>query len=266
MLPIVLHHGIFGYDRMRFGPWQWCYFGGGIDQEIAARGHPLIVARVSRTGAIAERAEQLKQTVLDQLDLFGRPSDRVIILAHSMGGLDARYMIHKLEMAHRVAALITLSTPHRGSSYADYMLRNIDKSKRAQQLLRFLGLDLAGVRDLTVDALTQFNDQILDHPDVAYFSVSAARPWHRVPAFLVHSHHIVSRNEGPNDGIVSVKSAQWGTHLGTWPADHMHVVNRRLVLEIRQRTGNVRKRYAHLLDHLCGCGIIPASAPIIASA
>lgn len=264
MLPIVLHHGIFGYDRMRFGPWKWCYFGGGIDQEIASRGHPLIVARVSRTGPIAERAAQLKQTVLDQLELMGRSSDRVIILAHSMGGLDARYMIHRLGMASRVAALVTLSTPHRGSSYADYILRNIDKSRRAQQLLRFLGLDLSGIRDLTRPSMQRFNEQIPDHPDVTYFSISASRPWYRVPAFLVHSHHIVSRDEGPNDGVVSVASAQWGNHLETWPADHMHVVNRRLVLEIRNRTGNVRSRYARLLDELESRGLLnPSSSETI---
>ncbi len=255
MLPIVLHHGIFGYDRTRIGPLRWSYFGGGIEQELASRGHPLIVARVAKTASVADRAEQLRQTLLDQLELFKRPDDRVIIFAHSMGGLDARYMIHRLDMAHRVAALVTLSTPHHGSSYADYMLRNIDKSRKAQQLLRFLKLDLAGVRDLTIDAVKRFNDETPDHPDVAYFSVSAQRPWHRVPAFMVHSHHIVSRNEGPNDGIVSVKSAQWGTHLGTWPADHMHMVNRRLVLEIRNRTGNIRPRYAEILDQLAERGI-----------
>ena len=37
-----------------------------------------------------------------------------------MGGLDARYMIGQLGMADRVAALLTVTTPHRGSPYADW--------------------------------------------------------------------------------------------------------------------------------------------------
>ncbi len=252
MLPIVLHHGIFGYDRIQIGPVQWSYFGGGIEQEIADRGHPVIVAKVSRTASIADRAAQLKQILLEQLS---NSRKRVVIFAHSMGGLDARYMICKLGMADRVAALVTLSTPHRGSSYADYMLRHIDRSQHAQQLLKLLQLDLAGVRDLTIESMKRFNDVVADHPDVAYFSISASRPWHRVPAYLLHSHHVVTRNEGDNDGIVSVKSAAWGTHLETWPADHLHVVNRIQVLEIRQRTGDMRSRYVAILNELQHRGI-----------
>ena len=258
MLPIVLHHGIFGCDRMRIGPLVFSYFGGGIEHEIASRGHPLIVARVSKTASIAHRAAELKQTLLERL---AGSDDRVVILAHSMGGLDARYMIDKLDMSCRVAAMITLSTPHRGSSYADWVLKNIDKSRQAQNFLKFVKLDLAGLRDLTTEAVARFNDIVLDHPEVRYFSVSAARPWHRVPAFLVHSHRIVSREEGENDGVVSVKSAAWGTHLETWPADHMHMINRRYVIEIRSPTGNVRNRYAGLLDQLAARGIVaPRSA------
>ncbi len=261
MLPIVLHHGIFGTDRVRFGPIGWSYFGGGIECEIASRGHPLVMAKVSKTGSIAQRAAELKQTLVDRLGDAGK---RIVILAHSMGGLDARYMIRKLDMAHRVAALVTLSTPHHGSSYADWMLRNIDKSRQAQMLLRFIRLELDGVRDLTRKAAVRFNEEVPDHPDVAYFSISASRPWHRVPAFLLHSHRVVSRAEGPNDGVVSVKSATWATHLETWPADHMHMVNRRLVLEFRNPTGNVRGRYAGVLDQLASRGIL--RHPIVAVA
>jgi len=250
MLPIVLHHGIFGYDRVKIGPVKWSYFGGGIERAINERGHALIVARVSRSGSIATRAEQLKQTLLDQLDLFGRANERVVIFAHSMGGLDARYMISQLDMGHRVKALVTLSTPHRGCSYADWVLQNVDKRASVRQFLRVLRLNLAGVRDLTTHAVARFNDDVIDHPDVKYYSVTAARPWYRVPPFLLHSHRIVQKHEGDNDGIVSVASGQWGTHLGTWPADHLHVVNRRLVIELRQRTGNVLPRYMQVLDRL----------------
>ncbi len=32
------------------------------------------------------------------------------------------------------------------------------------------------------------------------------------------------KHEGPNDGLVSVKSSQWGTFLGTIDEDHMEQV------------------------------------------
>lgn len=257
MLPIVLHHGIFGYDRMRLGPIHWSYFGRGIRDTMTRRGHPLIVPCVAKTAPIAVRAGQLKQAILEQLRACDRPDDRVVIFAHSMGGLDARYMISKLGMASRVAALVTLSTPHRGSSYADWAVRNVSRNHGAQRLLRFLNIDLDAGRDLTLKAMERFNERVLDHPDVKYYSISAARPWHRVPAFLVHSHRIVTIHEGENDGIVSVRSARWGTHLGTWPADHLHVVNRRLVLELRNPTGCVLPRYVSILDTLKQDGVLP---------
>lgn len=257
MLPVFLHHGIFGYDRVQIGPVRWSYFGGGIERAIAERGHPVCAACVSPLGSIATRAADLKRSILEQLEQLGRPADeRIVLFAHSMGGLDARYMIAKLDMAHRVAALVTLSTPHRGSSYADWILKNIERSKFAQELLKVLRIDLDCCRDLTIDGCARFNDMIADHPDVAYFSVSASRPWHRVPPFLVHSHGVVRRKEGDNDGIVSVRSAQWGTHLSTWPADHVHMINHRLVVELRSPTGNIRPRYLAVLDHLDQAGIL----------
>jgi len=52
-----------------------------------------------------------------------------------------------------------------------------------------------------------------------------------------------------------VKSAQWGEHLETWPADHLHVLNKRLVLELKDPTGDMTPRYMKLLDHLCEHGL-----------
>ena len=54
--------------------------------------------------------------------------------------------------------------------------------------------------------------------------------------------------EGDNDCLVSVRSSTWGEHLGTWPADHFHILNRRLLIEWKKRTGDVRPYYAALLE------------------
>src|SRR5947209_5831161 len=125
MLPVVLHHGMFGFGNFQLGRFKLSYFAGGIEQAISQRGHPLIVSRVHPTAAIATRARQLKETILRRLEILGRPRDRVVIIAHSMGGLDARYMISCMGMENRVAALATISSPHHGSSYADWCLRHL---------------------------------------------------------------------------------------------------------------------------------------------
>jgi len=251
MTPIVLQHGLFGFSEMSVGKLKLSYFHK-IDKALKERGHPLIVSRVHPTGSIRLRARQMKRTIRDELKKQGLADQRVIILAHSMGGLDARYMISKLGMHETVEALVTISTPHRGSPYADWCLKNLGKRMGGLKLMKLLKLDVSAISDLTIGACAKFNDAVPDHPDVKYYSISAARPWHHVPAFLLHSYKVIYDEEGDNDGLVSVTSAAWGQHLETWKADHLHVINKRFVPEIRNRTGDMVPYYIRMLDKVAG--------------
>src|SRR5262245_4428914 len=124
MSPIVLHHGFLGVG-FRAGPVDLSYFRG-IDRALTSAGYPLIVSRVHPTAGIETRARQLKEIILRQMEILGRPrGERVVVVAHSMGGLDARYMITRLGMSDHVKALLTVSTPHRGTAYADWCVRHI---------------------------------------------------------------------------------------------------------------------------------------------
>jgi triacylglycerol lipase len=254
MTPIVLQHGLFGFAAVGIGPLKLTYFNR-IDRALAERGHPLIVPRVHPTGTIARRAAALKRSILDGLGSMGRAGERVIVIAHSMGGLDARYMISRLGMDRRVAALVTVCTPHRGSAYADWCLEHLGRRLKGMELVNLLALDARAVRDLSTGACTRFNETYPDIPAVRYFSISAQRAWRRVPPVFLHSHKVVHDAEGPNDGIVSVRSAAWGEHLGTWPCDHLHAVNKRLLPELHDRTGYVTPRYLAVIDHLCAEGL-----------
>jgi triacylglycerol lipase len=210
-----------------------------------------VVTKVHPTGGIAKRATQLKAAIEAGLaQLNGSGQGKFIIVGHSMGGLDARYMIQELGMADRVAALLTVTTPHRGSPYADWCVRHVGKRLHGFELMDFLGLDVDAARDLTTESCARFNERIKDVPGVAYFSVSAAREWPKVAPFVLHSHKVVFDAEGENDGLVSVKSSTWGTHLGTWRADHFHTINKRYVLEFRNRTGNIAPYYVRAVEQV----------------
>ena len=148
-------------------------------------------------------------------------------------------MIAELGMAERVAALLSITTPHRGSSYADWCVQNLGEKLGCARLLSMMGLDVRAIVDLTTASCRQFNRDVKNVVGVQYFSVSAARPWHRVPPWAIHAHKIVTAAEGDNDCVVSVKSSTWGTHLGVWPADHFHAINHRLVMEIKHPTGDI---------------------------
>ena len=221
---------------MKIGPVRFPCFRG-IDSAIRERGYPLLVTRVSRMGSIATRARQLKEQIekyLEERKLCGP----VVIAAHSMGGLDARYMISELGMASRVAALLTVSTPHRGSSWADWMLK------------RLRGFPIGGPaqRDLTVSSCAQFNERVPDAPGVKYFSICGMAPIQRIPLFSRKSYRVIFEAEGENDGLVSVRSATWGTHLETWEANHWEQRNVRLPGFVRDMSEQITPRWVAAVE------------------
>lgn len=249
MIPVVLHHGIFGFGQLHAGPLQISYFRK-IDRALAERGYPLIISRVHPTASIATRARQLKETILRQLAILGRESEKVLVVGHSMGGLDARYMISKLGMDDRVAALLTITTPHRGSPFADWCLRHLGQRLGAYKFLNFLGLDVQGASDLTTTSCRRFNEEVPDAPGVRYFSVGASRPWQRIPPFALLPYQIVYEAEGANDAFVSVKSSIWGKTLGVWPADHFHTINKRYVIELTDPTGDIAPYWVRAVEQV----------------
>ena len=249
MIPVVLHHGMFGFGGLQAGPIQLSYFRG-IDHAIAAKGHPLIVSRVHPTAGIATRARQLKATILRHRDLLAASGGKVIVIGHSMGGLDARYMISKLGMDDRVAALLTVTSPHRGSPFANWCLKHLANRLGAYKFLNFLGLDTQGGNDLTTESCCRFNEEVPDAPGVKYFSIGAARPWHKIPPFALPAYRIVYDAEGDNDSLVSTTSSVWGKHLGVWPADHFHTINKRWVIELKDPTGDIAPYWVRALGQV----------------
>src|SRR5206468_8061022 len=126
---------------------------------------------------------------------------------------------------------------------------------------RLLKLDVRAAYDLTTDSCERFNEEVPDAPGVRYFSISASRPWHKVAPLFLHSHKIIAAKEGDNDGLVSVASAKWGEHLGTWPADHLHAINKRFTIELKNPTGDMVPRYLEILDRLVQERLCSAAEP-----
>ncbi len=216
--PIVLVHGLCGYDRISLGGWTLKDYFPGIREQLEAVGNRVLVPRLSGTRSVAERAAELKRFIDKHVS-----KGRVHLIGHSMGGLDSRYMITHLGMAERVVSLTTVGTPHRGTTFADWGVRNF--RRLAAPLFQLLGLSYQAFLDLTTAACRQFNAAVPNVPGVRYFAVAGvcpvewmSAPW-RLPAAIVH------REEGPNDGVVSLASAQWGEHTDIWQGDHLNLVN-----------------------------------------
>jgi triacylglycerol lipase len=233
---------------MKLGRLKWSSFRQ-IDEAIETAGYPVFASAVHPTAGIEKRARQLRRWMLGILPKLGEP---VILIAHSMGGLDARFMITHLGMARHVAALATISTPHRGSPLADWFIQNFSRRWPGLQIAQKLGLEVGAAADLTTEQCARFNRETPDVAGVRYYSVSASRPRKLMPAFALHSHKIIYKAEGPNDGLVSVRSAKWGTYLGNWSADHWQSINRRYSWRGIHKPVNIVQKYVALLETVAG--------------
>jgi pimeloyl-ACP methyl ester carboxylesterase len=174
--PVVLAHGAvwfgaLGIERLKQDYWT------GTDMNLRRLGVKLIAPEVTPLGSIETRANELKAAILRAY-----PRGKVNVVAHSMGGLDARYMITKLGMGHRVASLTTLSTPHHGSFYADFARKYIGNWQGLSWLAGKAKIDHTALRDLTTAYMAdEFNPVVPDDPGVAYFSYAGATKIWRVP-------------------------------------------------------------------------------------
>jgi triacylglycerol lipase len=226
--PIVLAHGLMGFDELhlagRFlsGVQYWR----GIKEVLNANDIEVITTSVPATGAIEARARALEQEITTKA-----AGKDVNIIAHSMGGLDARCLISQLKpKAFKVMSLTTIATPHRGSSAADIIFREIGQEHLPgiYKLLSRLHIESGAFSQLTRAYLRdEFNPANPDDPAVRYFSYGASARPSLFSVFRV-SHDLIEELEGPNDGLVSVASSKWGKdgYKGTlMGVTHLDLIN-----------------------------------------
>ena len=110
----------------------------GIREVLESNGVEVLITRVAATASIADRAATLEELIAEKY-----PGRQVNLIGHSMvggiiraryelmidgiqGGLDCRYLISKIApKSFKPISLTTISTPHRGSPFADYVFDNV---------------------------------------------------------------------------------------------------------------------------------------------
>ena len=173
--PLVFTHGFNASPSSRWG------FNPELISTLREQGHTVFVTTVSPFNGVAVRAIQLKTQIQNILKTTEKA--KVNIIAHSMGGLDARYLISKLDFEHHIASLTTISTPHHGTLIADFLLsstqvapdlfNNFSKAIGEQYTSQSLAND-SNLRDALIDLsekhAANFNHTIQDSAKVYYQS------------------------------------------------------------------------------------------------
>ncbi|KAJ3342054.1 hypothetical protein HDU83_006353 [Entophlyctis luteolus] len=122
--PVVLLHGLFGYDKISFGPQSnpilQLHYWRGICEALKELGCEVYVPSNGSVSSIRSRAYALDKYLSEHL-----PGREINLIAHSMGGLDARYLISHIvgseSKKYSINSLTTIATPHRGSSFMDFV-------------------------------------------------------------------------------------------------------------------------------------------------
>ncbi|MCK9900639.1 alpha/beta fold hydrolase [Frankia sp. Cpl3] len=125
--------------------------------------------------SVEAAAEQLAETVRQVVGRHGHPG--VHIVAHSLGGLVARYYVQRLGGGDHVRTLVTLATPHNGTRLARRLPRVVAYRVLAQlrpgsSLLRDLDEPAPGIGTRFVavagglDTIVRPDEARLIHPDL----------------------------------------------------------------------------------------------------
>jgi triacylglycerol lipase len=241
--PIVFVHGIIAHDRT-----SSLRFWGRIPDTLRQKGAEVFFGNTDAWGVYESNARILKLTV--EKALRATKKGKVNIIAHSKGGVDARYFIWKYGFGDRVASLTTVCTPHRGSELADLIYdKKIIHTAAVKKALALFGQlygdlnpNLYNVNyQLTTRVMREFNRSVAADENVYYQSLYTVMERSTDDFLLFYPHRYLQKVSGRNDGMVSESSSRWGSRVVRLPGSLSHIavvdVARKKSRKYRQPSG-----------------------------
>jgi triacylglycerol lipase len=256
--PVVLAHGFFGFNDFAGAGFLTYFYD--LKDYLATQGETVFTPAVDPFNDSTYRGAQLAQ----QIDLIRQQTGaaKVIIIGHSQGGLDARVVAH--DHPDRVAAVVTIATPHNGTPIADVALKLIADPNAASVIDNLVNLVGAPLYDqignttavskplylFSQPGIAAFNAAYPDDPNVFYASiagrsalafggqdcaVNVSLPFIKaadtekdpLDALFWATELVVEGDIGNpvvNDGLVRARDARHGQFWGCVPADHLDEV------------------------------------------
>mmetsp|Transcript_34624 Transcript_34624/g.60685 ORF Transcript_34624/g.60685 Transcript_34624/m.60685 type:complete len:141 (-) Transcript_34624:227-649(-) len=94
-------------------------------------------------------------------------------------------------------------------------------------MMESLAVPVEAARFLSPEVMDGFNHECPDSPEVKYYSLGGARRRYTEywAPFAVLAPLLNRFDPGPNDGLVTASSSEWGEYLGTLNCDHVDQIN-----------------------------------------
>ena len=213
--PILLIHGMGFRDSRLFNYW------GRVPKMLKRMGFQVYYGGQDSNGTTEKNGEVIAERIEKIVTETG--CGKLNIIAHSKGGMDARYAISTLGMGKYVATLTTLSTPHHGSVTVDKLMKAPDilvrfTAKCSDLWLRILGDKYPDAytvfHSFTTAEAEKFNAANPDHEGVRYRSYAFVMKNAWSDILMWFPYLVVKHFEGENDGLLPPRAVRWGEFMG----------------------------------------------------
>ena len=234
--PIVLIHGA-GFRDLK-----WPVYWGRIPRTLERRGARIFYGLQDCWASTETNAREIVRRIDEILTETG--AEKVNLIAHSKGGLEARMAASSLQAGDRIASVTTVATPHHGSKTIDRLFGAPKALFNAAAFavnnwIRVVGDRrpdfLAVCRGFTTEHMAAFNRENPDVPGVFYQSFGCVMAHPLSDINLSTANFVLDRIEGENDGLVSLASAKWGERFTVLRGSGRRGVSHLDAIDLRRR-------------------------------
>jgi triacylglycerol lipase len=253
--PILLVHGA-GFRDKVLGIHYW----GRIPKAMEKKGVKVYYGGTDAWGAIEDNARILKDTA--EKIVKESNAEKINVIAHSRGGLEARYAISSLNLHPIIASLTTISTPHRGVKAMNMALYIPGFIYRFVSFFVNLWYKILGDRNpdfykssrqLSERECSEFNKINADNGSIYYCSYAAKMKYFFGDIIYLLLHPLLIITDGDNDGLCPVESAKWGDFRGIITTEGIFGISHSGIIDayrIKYKGVDIPRFYVSILDDL----------------
>ncbi len=214
--PIFLIHGM-GFRDGIIGYW------GRIPHTLRKWGAEVYFGFQDANGSIESNCEMLKSSL--EKAISENSAEKVNIIAHSKGGLEARYLISTLGMEGYIASLTTISTPHNGSKTMDKLMKLpkilLKTGSRVFDFFEGIGGDKTPdtyrcLEQFTTAFIRRFNEENPNNPNIFYQSFGFKMKNPLSDIFMTVPYIAVKLLNGESDGLLKPDEVEWSNFRGVY--------------------------------------------------
>lgn len=216
--PVMFIHGMGFRDRNFFNYW------GRIPKTLENYGCTVFYGHQDANACVHDNAVIIRNSLDYALKKSG--CEKINIIAHSKGGLDARYLISTLGEYNKIASLSTIDTPHHGSETVDFLLKFPDILVRITGKITDFFMYISGdtkpdsykvFQELTTDYMKKFNIQNPDMSGVYYQSFGFVMKNVFSDILMSFPYTVIRAIEhADTDGLLTEKSMHWTNFRGMY--------------------------------------------------